>query len=60
MRRDAFGEELHQLELGLIPKQREVAASHELDRHAGLLPDVEQRLDELVRGPGVGRPTGDQ
>ena len=46
--RDALGELLHQVDLRVVLEQREVAARHELDGHAGLVPDVEQRLDELV------------
>ena len=48
--RDVLGELLHQLELRLVLEEREVAPGDELDRHARLAPDVEQRLDELRRG----------
>ena len=33
-----------------------MAPRDELDGHPGLLPDVEQGVDELVRGPGIASP----
>ena len=56
VRRDAFGELLHDLDLRVVFEERQVAACHELDRDRHLVPDVEQRLDELIGRAGVRGP----
>ena len=55
--RYSLGQLRHEVELLLVIEEREMAASDELERHAGLAPDLEQRLDEGVRRPRKRRPS---
>jgi hypothetical protein len=60
VRRDSLGEQLHDLDLGLVVEQRQVAPRHELDRNRNHVANREQGVDELagragVRGPAQGR-----
>ena len=53
MRGDALGELLHDLDLGGVLEEWQVAPRNELDRHRHLPPNSEQRLNELIGRAGV-------
>jgi hypothetical protein len=56
VRGDALGELLHDLDLSVVFEERQVATCHELDRDRHLVPDVEERLHELIGRAGVRGP----